>query len=239
VLQLLQPGIRVALLVGIALPFFQQATGITAVIYYGPRILERAGFALGSALGGQVSIGIVNMLFTLVAIWKIDKLGRKPLLQFGTLGVGLSLALLGLAFHCEMAGGLWLPLLLTFYVACFAASLGPVVWVVLSEIFPTRIRGRAMSIATFSLWAACAIMSQTFPHLLEYLGAAGVFWLYAAMSIPSVLFVYWFVPETRGKTLEQIESSWIPSTRSSIGHDPVAPATLPLIGCDCRRPRKD
>ncbi len=206
--QLFQPGMRTALLIGVMLPIFSQISGINAIIYYGPKIFETAGPQLSDALGGAVIIGIVNTAFTLLTLWKIDSLGRKPILQIGTIGAVASLAMIGLLFHNGAAEGGWLLGMITCYIACFAIGLGPIPWVIMSEIFPTRVRGRAMSFGVFALWATCALVSQTFPWLLKNLGPAGCFWLYASLCAPSIIFVWLVVPETKGKTLEEIEKSW-------------------------------
>jgi MFS transporter, SP family, arabinose:H+ symporter len=206
--QLFQPGMRIALLIGIMLPLFGQVSGINVIIYYGEEIFDAAGWQLGDALGGLVIIGIVNSAFTLLTIWKIDSWGRKPILQIGTFGVVISLVLVGLLFHNEATQGPWLLALILCYIASFAIGLGPIPWVVISEIFPTRIRGRAMSFGVFTVWATCGVVSQTFPWLKENLGPAGCFWLYASLCAPSILFVWLIVPETKGKTLEEIEKSW-------------------------------
>ncbi len=207
--QLFQPGMRIALLIGVMLPMFGQISGINVIIYYGEEIFDAAGWQLGDALGGLVIIGIVNSAFTLLTIWKIDSLGRKPILQIGTVGVVISLVLVGLLFHNNATEGPWLLALILCYIASFAIGLGPVPWVIISEIFPTRIRGRAMSFGVFAVWATCGLVSQTFPWLKENLGPAGCFWLYATLCAPSILFVWAIVPETKGKTLEEIEKSWI------------------------------
>jgi len=165
--QLLQPGLRTALLIGVMLAIFQQITGINAVLYYAPRIFEHAGFERVSAIMQSAIVGTVNMLLTIVAILLVDKLGRKPLLLTASAGMGLSFVLLGGAFYFELFEGPWVLILILSYVGFFALAMGPVVWVVMSEIFPTRIRGRAMSIATVFLWASCFLVSLTFPVLVD------------------------------------------------------------------------
>ncbi len=206
--QLFHPGVRVALLISIVLAVLQQVTGINAVLYYAPEIFKSTGLAATRAINDTVIVGVVNLLFTLVAIWLVDRLGRKPLLLVGSAGMGLSLALLGGAFYTEQYQGRGVLLCILAYVASFAVAMGPVVWVVLSEVFPTRIRGRAMSIATVSLWVACYTVSQTFPMMVATLKEAITFWIYAALCGVAFAFVACFVPETKGKTLEQIERSW-------------------------------
>ena len=206
--QLLAPGLRIALLIGIVLPSLSQFSGINVIIYYGPEIFNKAGFTLSDALGGQVSIGIVNVLFTIVAIMNIDRLGRRPLLLFGVSGVLLSLVLVGFFFHQNITAGFVLILFFLLFIACFAFSYGPCTWVVISEIFPTRIRGRAMSIATMSLWLSNVIVGQTFPMLLETIGPAWTFWIFGVLCVPAILLVWKVIPETRGKSLEEIERHW-------------------------------
>lgn len=205
--ELLRPGLRLALLVGIALAVFQQITGINAILYYAPEIFKSAGSEASAAFNDTVWIGVVNMLFTIVAIGLIDHLGRKPLLIAGTIAMGMALVLVGVAFFCRVSGPGLLAVIVA-YVAAFAASQGPVVWVIISEVFPTRIRGLAMSIATVCLWAACFLVSQTFPILVASVGSAATFWIYAVMCALTVAFVWRFVPETKGKSLEEIERHW-------------------------------
>lgn len=203
--QLFHSGLRTALLIGILLPVFSQISGINVIIYYGPKILNEAGFSISDALGGQVTIGIVNVLFTLLAIWQVDKLGRKPLLLFGIAGVVASLIAVGFFFFAHTSQGILLIVFFLFFIACFAFSFGPVTWIIISEIFPTHIRGRAMSIGTFALWSANAVVGQLFPWMLENVGPAGTFWVFAGVCFPAFFFVWKVLPETKGKTLEEIE----------------------------------
>jgi len=202
------PGIKAAIFLGVSLAVLAQFTGIDAIIYYGPRILEQAGFTLSDALNGQVIIGIINMSFTLLAIWKIDSLGRKPLLIAGTLGMFVALTAIGLLFLIGKADGILLLSFILIFIASFAFSLGPVVWVILSEIYPTKIRGRAMSIATMATWIATSIIGQVIPFLLDNLGPTFTFWLFAFFCIPTVLIGWKLMPETKGRTLENIEKYW-------------------------------
>ncbi len=207
--QLFKPGMRKALLIGILLPFFSQISGINVIIYYGPKIFQEAGFAIGDAFGSQVTIGVINVLFTLVAIWKIDSYGRRPLLLLGVGGVTVSLIVIGIYFFLGISGSSILLLYFLLFIACFAFSFGPVCWVIISEIFPTKIRGRAMSIATFSLWITNAVIGQLFPWLLENINAYGTFWFFAATSIIGFIFIYKMIPETKNKSLEEIEKFWL------------------------------
>lgn len=204
---LFKPGMRIALFIGVMLAILQQWTGINSILFYAPRIFVNAGFKIDDALVHCAIVGAVNTIFTFVAIFFTDKLGRKPLLALGALGMGLSFLTLGLAFHFKWQGT---AVLVSAFaaVAFFAMSLGPVVWVVISEIFPTRIRGLAMSVATLCLWIACFILSSTFPVIVDKLGDPAAFWLYSGICVFTMLFVLFMVPETKGKSLEEIERSW-------------------------------
>jgi len=206
---LLEPGLKLAVLLGVSLAVLQQFTGIDAVIYYGPKILEGAGFELSEALGGQVIIGSINLSFTILAILMIDRFGRKPLLIVGTSGMLVSTAAIGLLFALGLAEGILLLSFILVFIACFAFSLGPVVWVILSEIYPTRIRGRTMSIATLAVWIGTATLGQMIPILLENLGPAFTFWIFTLFCIPTLYIGIRLLPETKGKTLEEIERYWL------------------------------
>ncbi len=214
--QLIEPGLRVALMIGVILAILQQITGINAVLYYAPEIFKNIGADTQSALWQTVIVGAVNILFTVVAIAVVDRLGRKPLMLAGSAGMGVCLGLLGWAFYAQQTG-LWVFLAVLGYIACFAMAVGPVTWVILSEIFPTRIRGRAMAIATVILWIACYAVSQTFPMLnknpwlVEHFHHGFSFWLYGLFCVVEVVFVALCVPETRGRSLEQIERMWRPT----------------------------
>lgn len=199
------PALHRPLAMAVFLAVASQVSGINAVIYYGPKILENGGFQFGSALSSQVILGLVNVGFTLLAMWKVDTLGRRPLLFAGTAGVFLSLLLLSGFFAADVRHSPWLVVFLCGYLACFAFSLGPLPWVFMAEVFPTRIRGRAMSVANLSLWSANAVVCQTFPWLDKHVGPAATFALYAAMISPVFLFVVWLMPETKGRSLEELE----------------------------------
>lgn len=206
--ELIQPGIRVALIVGCVLAFLQQVTGINAVMYYAPKIFAATGIEDSQSLMSTGLVGTVNLLFTFIALWLIDKVGRKTLLMYGVSGMAICLGIVGLAFHYEWHDS---PIVLTFillYVGSFAASMGPVTWVMISEIFPNKVRGRAMSVATTVLWGATFLVSQTFPMMLDGWGAAKTFWFFMTMSVFTVWFVAKYVIETKGKTLEDIERHW-------------------------------
>ncbi len=211
--QLVRPGMRITLLIGLVLAILQQVTGINVFMYYAPEIFKQLGSGVSAALLQTVVIGAFNVTFTIVAILTVDRIGRKPLMMIGATGMGISLFAISLS---ALTGdpGLWVLVFILTYIACFAMSLGPVVWVVLSEIFPTRIRGRAMAIATLTLWASNYVVSQTFPMmnenpwLVDHFHHAFPFWIYGLMCVVMVLFVWRFVPETKGKSLEEIERMW-------------------------------
>jgi SP family arabinose:H+ symporter-like MFS transporter len=207
--QLFAPGIRIALFIGVALAVLSQFSGINAIIYYGPRIFESAGFDVGGALNGQVIIGIVNVLFTLIAFWKIDNFGRRGLLLIGCFGMAVSHVIIGFLFYTGHTGGLLLLIFLPAFIAFFAFSYGPVVWTIIAEIYPTNVRGRAMSIATLSLWGGNYVIGQTVPWLLEHIKPYGTFWLFALMLLPAIWIVLKLTPETKGRTLEEIEEHWL------------------------------
>ena len=210
--ELLTPALRPAMTVGIGLAIAQQITGINTIIYYAPTIFRFAGFAsASSAILASVGIGAVNVVFTIVAMYLIDKLGRRPLLLVSLAGMILGLAVLGLAFMLpQLSGALgWIAVAsLTIYVGSFAVGLGPVFWLMLSEIYPLAVRGRAMSVGTLVNWAANLIVALSFLTLTHTLGKPATFWLYGAISIAAWFFAYFLVPETKGKTLEQIEARW-------------------------------
>lgn len=207
---LFRPGIRLAVGIAVVLAVLQQVTGINAVLYYAPKIFESAEVTPAQALLQTIAVNGINLLFTLVAIWVVDRGGRKPLLLATSVAMGISLVLLGGAFHLKLSSA-WIFAFTLAYVASFAVAMGPVVWVVLAEIFPTRTRGRAMSVATAALWIACFAVSQTVPWMFNHLGQAATFGTYAAMCAVAFIFVALFVPETKGRTLEEIERRWTAS----------------------------
>jgi MFS transporter, SP family, arabinose:H+ symporter len=206
--QLFHQRMRIAMAIGIVLPFFTQICGINVIIYYGPKILKAAKLAGDAALLWQVVLGAVNVVFTVLAIFTIDRLGRKPLLLVGIVGIGITLLASGFLFIAS-APPIAILAIFAGFLACFAFSYGAVCWVVIAEIFPTAIRGRAMSISIFSLWTGCILVGQTFPWLLRNMGPSLTFWLYAFTTPVAFLFVLFLVPETKGKSLEQIERQFI------------------------------
>ena len=211
--ELFRPGLRMAMGVGVILALFSQITGINAIIYYAPEIFKSAGFGAESALVQTVIIGVINTLFTFIAIWLIDKAGRRTLLLWGVAGMIVCLFGVGLCYYYQLFKGPWLLICILGYIASFASSLGPVPWVIISEIFPTKLRGVAMSFATVILWVGVLLITQLTPVLLEKLGGAFTFWLFMVNAIILLIFTWKMIPETRGRTLEEIEKSWNNSTR--------------------------
>ena len=202
---------KLPFLIGIGVAVFQAITGINTVIYYAPKIFQLAGFeATKTALFATILVGVVNVIVTIIALWLIDRFGRRPLLITGLVGMGLCLVILGIAFlfEGETSAGLASVVFMITYVAFFAVSLGPVAWLIISEVFPLGIRGRAMGIATFTNWLANYFVSLTFLTLLEKFTITGTFWLYAVICFLGLWFVIKLVPETKGKTFEQIQAFW-------------------------------
>jgi len=207
----LDPSLRLPLIIGIVLAVLQQFSGINAIIYYGPGIFESAGIDSSNALLFQVIIGAVNLLFTLVAIRWADQYGRKRLLAIGLAGIILSLTGCGILFYTGQAQGILLLVFMLLFIACFAFSLGPVTWIIINEIFPTEVRVKAVSICVLALWIAVWLVGQFFPWLLEKSGAAFTFWMFAAFSLINFIFCWKVVKETTGKTLEEMEQVFLPA----------------------------
>lgn len=207
--ELFAPGLRTAMIIGVFLALFSQITGINAIIYYAPEIFKTAGFGTDSALMQTVVIGITNTLFTFVAIRYIDSVGRRKLLLGGVTGMIVCLMAIGTVYFFELSSG---PLLLIFilgFIASFACSLGPIPWVIMSEIFPTKTRGIAMSVATLMLWIGVVLITQLTPVLLNGVGGAVTFWIFGINAFILLIFIYKMIPETKGKTLEEIERYWV------------------------------
>jgi len=207
--ELFRPGLRLALIVGIGLSVFGQFTGVNVIIYYGPSILEDAGYSLNNSLQFQVAIGIINLLFTIIALWKIDRWGRRPLLIWGMAGVCLSLTIIALLFYLQNISGIWIVIMLCIYIGCLALSINAVIWVLISEVFPNRIRGRAMSIATFTNWGANFLTAFIFPWYIDKVGLNIGFFSFAIICLVATLFFFKFIPETKGRSLEEIETFWL------------------------------
>ena len=201
---LFSPKFRSILVIGVVLAVFQQWCGINTVFNYAEEIFTAAGYGVSDTLFNIVITGSVNLIFTLVAMFTVDKWGRKKLMLFGSIGLAINYLLLGTAFFLGIKGIAVLSLVVI-AIGIYAMSLAPIVWVILSEIFPNRIRGAAMALATFSLWIACFVLTFTFPLLNKSFGAAGTFWVYAGICLLGFFFIMKRLPETKGKSLEEIE----------------------------------
>ena len=209
---LLQPGIMKAVIIGVCIAMLGQFMGVNAVLYYGSSIFENAGLSGGDSLFYQVLVGLVNTLTTILALVIIDKVGRKKLVYYGVSGMVVSLILIAIYFIYGESWGIssiFLLVFFLFYVFCCAVSICAVVFVLLSEMYPTRVRGLAMSIAGFALWIGTYLIGQLTPWMLQNLTPAGTFLLFAIMCVPYMLIVWKLVPETTGKSLEEIERYWM------------------------------
>jgi SP family xylose:H+ symportor-like MFS transporter len=201
------------IIIGILLSVFQQFVGINVVLYYAPEIFKTVSSGTDTALLMTIIVGIVNFLFTLIAIKTVDKYGRKPLMLIGAIGMGVAMLSLGFVFFANLSGYFALFSMML-YVASFAMSWGPVTWVLLSEIFPNKIRGKALAIAVAAQWVSNYLVSLTFPmmndnsYLTEQFNHGFAYWIYGIMCILAVIFVKKYVPETKGKTLEEMENIW-------------------------------
>jgi sugar porter (SP) family MFS transporter len=201
---LLEPKMRKVLVLGVVLAVFQQWCGINSIFNYAEEIFRAAGYDISTVLQNIAWTGSVNMMFTFVALGTVDRAGRRPLMLLGAAGLAVIYTAMGFCYANQVQG---FPVLLLVLAAigCYAMSLAPVTWVVISEIFPNRIRGAAMSVAVTALWIACFILTYTFPILNAKLGPAGTFWLYAVICVAGFMYIFFKLPETKGKSLEQIE----------------------------------
>lgn len=218
--ELLKPGIFKAVLIGVAIAMLGQFMGVNAVLYYGPTIFEESGLSKGDSLFYQVMVGLVNMGTTVIALLIIDKVGRKKLVYWGVSGMIISLILIGFYFLTGKETGLssmFLLIFFLFYIFCCAISICAVIFVLLSEMYPTRVRGLAMSVAGISLWVGTYLIGQLTPWLLENLTPAGTFFLFAAMCLPYLWIMWKKVPETTGKSLEEIEKYWLGTENAKDG----------------------
>ena len=206
--ELLHPSLRRVLIVGILFSLFAHITGIDTIIYYGPIIFLESGFKTDSALLASVMIGITNLIFTFVGMAMIDKAGRKFLLLVGLAGMGISMTLVGLCMQSDMISAKWTLLWIMTYIASFAMSIGVVIWVYLSEIYPTRVRGQALSVATMVLWLGNVILTQLFPVMMERFGG-GTFYIFSFICLLAFIFTWTMVKETKGVSLEEIEEMWV------------------------------
>jgi SP family arabinose:H+ symporter-like MFS transporter len=222
--ELFSPGIRKALLVGVMLSVFGQFSGVNMIIYYGPKVLAAAGYASAGALLGQVGFGFINLLFTILALFVIDRLGRRPLLIWGMAAVTISVGVIGALFYIGGVHGgstdtttfsprlgLWIGIMICVYMACIALSICAVIWVLTPEIFPNSVRGRGTAIATFANWATNAFSAFIFPWYVNRMGMHAFFITTAIICAAATVFFWKFVPETKGKSLEEIEKLWIHS----------------------------
>lgn len=204
---LLQPKIRRILWLGIFLAVLQQWCGINVIFNYAEEVFSAAGFPISDILFNIVVTGAVNVLFTIVALRTVDRYGRRVLMLLGSAGLAIIYSLLGLLYFLH-GHGVAMLFLVVAAIACYAMSLAPVTWVVIAEIFPSRVRGAAVSVAVTALWSACFVLTYTFPFLNRALGASGTFWIYAAICGLGFLYLAMRLPETKGKSLEAIEQSW-------------------------------
>jgi len=205
---LLEPKMRQVIVLGVVLAVFQQWCGINVIFNYAEEIFHAAGYDISTVLKNIAWTGSVNLVFTFIALGVVDRAGRRPLMLFGSASLAVIYGVMGYCYHGGVHG---LPMLLLVLAAigCYAMSLAPVTWVVISEIFPNRIRGAAMAVAVSSLWIACFLLTYTFPMLNAHLGSARTFWLYGAICVAGFVFVFFKLPETKGKTLEQIEKELV------------------------------
>ncbi|MCA1729607.1 MAG: sugar porter family MFS transporter [Actinobacteria bacterium] len=205
--ELLQPWVRPMLVVGIGLAMGQQLVGINTIIYYAPTILSSTGLAASSSILATLVVGIVNVLFTIVSLVIVDRVGRRPLLLTGLVGIIIALGVLGVGYLPGLSGATtWITFAgLILYIASFAVSYGVVLWVVLPEIFPLRIRGSGMSVCTILHWSSNLAVSLSFLPLIQAIGETATFWIYGAIAIAAFTFVYLLLPETKGRSLERIE----------------------------------
>ena len=219
--EVFSPTLRRALWVGVGLAILQQVTGINAIIYYANEIFAEAGFTTAEqqAKATLYAVGAVNVLATLIAVAWVDRFGRRPLLLSGTIGMGVSLTAVGLSFAAlenqpegatsTTVGGIVTVIALVVFIASFAFSLGPIVWTIISEIYPNRVRGRAMAVATAVNWFAAFIVAQFFLSLVDAIGESTTFFMFSALCIVTYAFVHRWVPETKGKSLEEIQERWV------------------------------
>lgn len=201
---LLQPGVRAVLIVGIVLAVLQQWSGINILFNYAEEVYRAAGLGANQILFDIVITGAINLLFTLIAMAVVDRLGRRPLMLIGCCGIGISHLLAGFAYHVGQQGVVVLALTLC-AIACYAATLAPLTWVLIAEIFPNRLRSLGVSVAVSALWISSFALTYSFPFINRAVGSAGSFFLYGAICLAGAVFVFFFVPETKGRTLEEIE----------------------------------
>jgi MFS family permease len=198
--------IRKLLLIGIALAVLQQASGINVLFNYAEEVYRSAGYGVSDILFNIVVTGTINLIFTLVAMLLVDRFGRRPLMLIGCLGIAVSHIAVGLAYRSG-APGIWVLTLTLCAIACYAMTLAPVTWVLITEIFPNRVRASAVSVSVAALWVASFVLTYTFPLLNQRLGTGGTFFAYGTVCLVGAAFVFMAIPETKGRSLEQIEKS--------------------------------
>ena len=206
--ELLHPSLRKVLIIGVLFSLFAHLTGIDTIIYYGPIIFLESGFQTDDAFLASVMIGVTNLVFTIIGIFMVDKFGRRILLLVGMAGMGVSMTLVGFCMESSIISAKWTLLWIITYIASFAMSIGVVIWVYLSEIFPTRVRGQALSVATMVLWLGNVVLTQLFPVMMEAFGG-GTFYIFSIICLISFIFFILMIKETKGLSLEQIEKIWI------------------------------
>lgn len=206
--QLLHPSMRKVLIIGVVMAVLQQWCGINVIFNYAQEIFMAAGYGVSDVLMNIVVTGITNVIFTILAMFVVDRWGRKALTLIGSFGLTVIYAVMGAAYYFHITG-IVLLIIVVAAIACYAMTLATTMWVIISEIFPNRVRGVAMSICTFALWGACFILTYTFPVLNSSLGAAGTFWLYGIICLSGGIFVAICLPETKGKSLEELEKELI------------------------------
>jgi sugar porter (SP) family MFS transporter len=200
---------REPVVLAVLFAFFNQVSGINAIIYYAPRIFEMTGLGKGSALLSSAGVGLVNFAFTLLAMNFIDRFGRRKLMLIGSVGLIVTLGLVARAFYTEQFGGVLVPVLLFVYIAFFAFSQGAVIWVFISEIFPNSVRGKGQALGSSTHWVMAALIAFTFPYFAEHLGGGNTFAFFCAMMVLQLIFVWRFMPETKGTSLEQLEKTLV------------------------------
>lgn len=206
--QLLRPAMRKVLIIGIVMAVLQQWCGINVIFNYAQEIFMAAGYGVSDVLMNIVVTGITNVIFTILAMFVVDRWGRKALTLIGSFGLTVIYAIMGAAYYFHITG-IVLLIIVVAAIACYAMTLATTMWVIISEIFPNRVRGVAMSVCTFALWGACFILTYTFPVLNSSLGASGTFWLYGIICLAGGIFVAICLPETKGKSLEELEKELI------------------------------
>lgn len=198
------------LILGVIIAVFQQWCGTNVIFNYAQEIFSAAGYSVGDVLFNIVITGIANVLFTLVALYTVDRLGRRSLMLIGAAGLGIIYLILGTCYYFQITG-FFMVLIVVAAISCYAMTLGPVTWVLLSEIFPNRVRGVAMATCTFALWVGCCTLTFSFPSLNASLGSSGTFWIYSAICLLSACFFLFRLPETKGKSLEELERELVNS----------------------------